>query len=366
MANSKISQLTAATTPVAGTEVLPIVQSNSTVQVSIANLTAGRAVSASSLTLTTSPLGTGSGGTGLASFTSGGVVYASSASALTTGSALTFNGTNLKNTSGYISSSTDFRLSDLTFSRVAIGDGGGGFVGGYNITWSSSPVYDSTGVTAGIYKSANGTIQFYTGTSAAAGTAAPERARFDVNGNFGLNVTNPSALLDIGGNINSSGTARRFLADTSSTTIANRFCFQNNVANSNTQFHFLPNGTAIISSLGLNNNSDPTNSSEFLFQMNGTTECRLLANRRGTGSFLPISFWTSGAKQMQIDTSGNVQVGTAALATTATDGFLYIPTCAGAPTGTPTAKTGLVPMIYDSTNNNFYIYNGAWKKVALT
>jgi hypothetical protein len=44
MSNSKISALAAATTPVAGTEVLPIVQSSTTKQVSIANLTAGRNV----------------------------------------------------------------------------------------------------------------------------------------------------------------------------------------------------------------------------------------------------------------------------------------------------------------------------------
>ena len=41
------------------------------------------------------PLPTASGGTNLSSFTSGGVVYASSTSALTTGSALTFDGTTL-------------------------------------------------------------------------------------------------------------------------------------------------------------------------------------------------------------------------------------------------------------------------------
>jgi hypothetical protein len=40
-------------------------------------------------------IGTTSGGTGLSSFTSGGVVYASSTSALATGSALSFDGTNL-------------------------------------------------------------------------------------------------------------------------------------------------------------------------------------------------------------------------------------------------------------------------------
>lgn len=50
MADTKISALPAATVPLAGTEVLPIVQSSTTKQVSVANLTAGRAISASSVT----------------------------------------------------------------------------------------------------------------------------------------------------------------------------------------------------------------------------------------------------------------------------------------------------------------------------
>jgi len=50
MPDSKISALTGATTPLAGTEELPIVQSGATKKVTVANLTAGRAVSASSLT----------------------------------------------------------------------------------------------------------------------------------------------------------------------------------------------------------------------------------------------------------------------------------------------------------------------------
>lgn len=48
MADLKISQLTAATTPLAGTEVLPIVQSSATRKVTVADLTAGRAVTATS------------------------------------------------------------------------------------------------------------------------------------------------------------------------------------------------------------------------------------------------------------------------------------------------------------------------------
>lgn len=64
MADVKISALPAATTPLAGTEVLPIVQSSTTKKVAISDVTAGRAVSAFSLTLTT-PLAASNGGTGL-------------------------------------------------------------------------------------------------------------------------------------------------------------------------------------------------------------------------------------------------------------------------------------------------------------
>ena len=52
MADTKISGLPASTTPLAGTEVLPIVQSSTTKQVSVANLTAGRAVATGALTVT--------------------------------------------------------------------------------------------------------------------------------------------------------------------------------------------------------------------------------------------------------------------------------------------------------------------------
>lgn len=48
MADKKISQLTGATTPLAGTEVLPIVQGGSTVKVAVSNLTAGRSVAGAS------------------------------------------------------------------------------------------------------------------------------------------------------------------------------------------------------------------------------------------------------------------------------------------------------------------------------
>ena len=65
MADTKISALPASTTPLAGTEVLPIVQSSTTRQVSVANLTAGRAISATELTLTTGNVVIGTSGQGI-------------------------------------------------------------------------------------------------------------------------------------------------------------------------------------------------------------------------------------------------------------------------------------------------------------
>jgi hypothetical protein len=72
---------------------------------------------------------------------------------------------------------------------------------------------------------------------------------------------------------------------------------------------------------------------------------------------------SSPTEKMRIDNAGNIYGTTGT--TGMTNGFFYIPSAAGAPSGVPTAIAGRVPMYYDTTNNNFYVYNGAWKKVLL-
>lgn len=86
-----------------------------------------------------------------------------------------------------------------------------------------------------------------------------------------------------------------------------------------------------------------------------------LASGGGTGDF---TVRPNGSIKMTVSVNGNIS-GTQGT-TGMTNGFFYIPSATGAPSGVPTAVTGTVPMYYDSTNNHFYIYNGAWKKVALT
>jgi hypothetical protein len=78
-----------------------------------------------------------------------------------------------------------------------------------------------------------------------------------------------------------------------------------------------------------------------------------------------LSFTIGAALAMSIDSNSNIYP-VAAASTTMTNGFFYIPAAPGAPTGVPSAVGGHVPMYYDATNNQFYIYNAGWKKVALT
>lgn len=76
----------------------------------------------------------------------------------------------------------------------------------------------------------------------------------------------------------------------------------------------------------------------------------------------PMVFHTNNTERVKIDALGNVVINTAAIATNATNGFLYVPSCAGTPTGTPTTYTGRVPIVVDTTNNKLYFYSGgSWR-----
>jgi hypothetical protein len=210
----------------------------------------GTATNLTGLPLTTGVTGTlptANGGTNLTSFTSGGVVYASSSSALATGSALTFDGTALApdGTSRTLGT-TSLRWGNVY--AVALSDGTDQFVGsagsqarfGYGANWTnlsfatggteqmrltstglgigtSSPIA-KLDVQGGWIRTANGTSTSYFGdgvnlvSSASASSSAvrfdgdsllfsnsaTERARITSGGDFGLGTTSPNAKLAIG------------------------------------------------------------------------------------------------------------------------------------------------------------------------
>jgi hypothetical protein len=71
-----------------------------------------------------------------------------------------------------------------------------------------------------------------------------------------------------------------------------------------------------------------------------------------------------GSDFLDVDATGNTLLGVGAPATSATNGFAYLPAMAGVPTGIPTAKTGRAPLVEDTTNGILWGYlGGAWRAV---
>jgi hypothetical protein len=118
-----------------------------------------------------------------------------------------------------------------------------------------------------------------------------------------------AGALSASGNLNFTGTSNRITGDFSGA-LANRVAFQSSTTNGNTDVQILPNGTSVISGIRLNGASDPTNSSYARLVCN-TTSVDLLSDRNsGSGTYLPMTFYTGGSERVRIDTAGFVGIGT--------------------------------------------------------
>lgn len=114
----------------------------------------------------------------------------------------------------------------------------------------------------------------------------------------------------IGGNLTFTSTGSRILGDFTNATVTNRLAFQTSTTNSSTGIYALPNGTSTAASWQATNAADPTNASKILIATNGSTDVQLVSGINGTGTYLPLTFYTNGAEKMRLDTSGNLGIGT--------------------------------------------------------
>jgi len=187
MADLKISALTASTTPLAGTEVLPIVQSSTTKKVSVADLTAGRAVSALSFSYTS----TLTGGTGIINIGSGQIYKDASGNIGVNNTAPTSTMSVYNSVSGY--------KADFTQLSTGVGD----YTGiAFCVTTSPSSgfkkgavLFERTG------SGAVGKLHWCVNTAADVTNVSLTDARIttDSAGNTGIGTTSPAAtaILDI-------------------------------------------------------------------------------------------------------------------------------------------------------------------------
>jgi hypothetical protein len=111
------------------------------------------------------------------------------------------------------------------------------------------------------------------------------------------------------GNLTFTGTGNRITGDFSNATIANRVMFQTSTTNGNTVLSALPNGSSTTSALRLYGTSDTANNANFVMSISSTTAA-LESQAVGTGTYLPMTFYTGGSEAMRIDTSGRVGIGT--------------------------------------------------------
>jgi hypothetical protein len=118
------------------------------------------------------------------------------------------------------------------------------------------------------------------------------------------------------GNLGFTGTAQRITGDFSNATASNRVVFQSNITNGVTQLCAAPNGTGTQSGLFCFDNSDLANNAWAAIRVVASTDARIQSSITGTGSYLPMTFYTGGSEKVRIDTSGNVGIGGTATAAT--------------------------------------------------
>jgi hypothetical protein len=99
--------------------------------------------------------------------------------------------------------------------------------------------------------------------------------------------------------------------DFDNATLSQRTRLQTSTVNATTGVYVVPNGTATSASVQISNAADPTNASKLVVATNASTDTQIVSGANGSGSYLPLSFYTNNDIRFQMGNDGELNVRTA-------------------------------------------------------
>ena len=225
---------------------------------------------------------------------------------------LTATGASIASANAGVANITDLRVAGASIASANVGTA---VITTGTVTNLTSTAASVASANVGVALITTGTVTTLTATGASVASANVGTAVVT-----GLTVTNASvASLNAGtatittGNLTFSSTAQRITGDMTNATISNRLFFQTSTADSATRFGAIPSGTGTISAFSLLSKSDPNNASWLQLGITDGAAAQIAATLTGTGTYLPMTFFTGGSERVRIDTSGNMGIGLSSL-----------------------------------------------------
>jgi len=161
------------------------------------------------------------------------------------------------------------------------------------------------------------------------------------------------------GNLTFTGTGNR-ITGLMNGTVLDRLAFQTSTTNGSTGFYVLPNGSGTVAEIRVSGASDPTNASTGALSIVSGTDVRVQSFISGTGTYLPLTFYTGGSERYRTDINGLTGFGTASAtsmlqtAGSSSVSALKTPNIAEVNTISATAATGTIN--YDVTTQSVLYY----------
>ena len=218
---------------------------------------------------------------------------------------------------GVVESTTGgFKFPDGTTQTTAASGGGGSPAGS-----TGQVQYNNAGAFGALPDGTTGQVLTSSGTGVAptwttpSGTTQWTTSGSDIYyaaGKVGIGTSTVTENLTVDGNADFVGTSARIKGKFEGTSLTDRTLFTSRTTNNNSRVGVIPNGTATTAAYDVFSKSDVATSSRLAMVAIDGSDTRIASDipSGGSGSYLPMTFYTNNAEVMRLTTAGNVGVGT--------------------------------------------------------